>query len=466
MYDLIIIGAGPGGEAAALAAAERGMKTALVEARQVGGSCLNRGCIPLKTLLHSAELYRELQTGAELGIRTENLGCDLAAVNRRRDAVVSELRTGLEAHLQASGVDLIYGRARLLSAGEVELRSAEGERVLTAKKVLLATGAMPFLPPIAGIELPGVVTSDALLEGAAPKYRSLIIIGGGVIGVELASFYHALGCKLTVIEAEERVLPLLDREISQNLAMLLKKRGVAINTGCTLTQITQTADGLRCSFSGKTGEKTATAEGVLVAVGRRAKLDGLFAEGVSIACQRGILVNERFETSLPGVYAIGDATEGSIQLAHAAAAQGANAVAFMAEEMPSVDLGLIPSCVYVSPEIASVGITADEAKARGIPAVTGKAPMTANGKTVITRQDRSFMKLVFDAQTEVLLGAQLMCARASDMIGELALAAANRLTLTQLSAPVRPHPSFAEAVSAAVRDAQKRTAALREKGSV
>lgn len=464
MYDLIIIGAGPGGEAAALAAAERGMKTALVEEKHPGGTCLNRGCIPAKTLLHTAELYHELQTGTELGISAETPGYDMAAINRRRDAVVSQLRTGLEAHLKASGVDLIYGRAHLLSAGEIEVTAAEGKSVLQAAKILLATGAEPFLPPVEGIELPGVVTSDALLEGAAPDYRSLVIIGGGVIGVELASFYSTLGCTVTIIEAAERILPLLDREISQNLTMLLKKRGVAVHTGCTLTRIEQAGNGLRCCFSGKTGEQTLAAEGVLVAVGRRAKLDGLFAEGVSIACQRGILVNERFETSLPGVYAIGDATEGSIQLAHAATAQGGNAVAFMAGDTSTTDLSLIPSCVYTSPEIASVGLTADEAKARGIAAVTGKAPMTANGKTVITRQDRSFIKLVFDAQTEALLGAQLMCARASDMIGELALATANGLTLTQLAALVRPHPSFAEAIGAAVRDAQKRAAAQREKG--
>lgn len=451
-FDLIVIGAGPGGYTAAIAAAQRGMKTALVEGRRLGGTCLNRGCIPAKALLHSSGLYREMTEAKSLGVFAEGLRYEMPVISNRKAEVVSTIREGIESLIQANKIDYFSGQAIIAPDKTVLIRTAEGELELSAGKILIATGAVPSVPPIPGLELPGVVTSDTLLEGETPDYKSLVIIGGGVIGMEFASFYSELGCQVTVIEAAPRILPALDREFSQNLAMILKKQGVDIRTGCTVQSVTTSPEGLSCLFSSRSGEETVTAQGVLVSVGRRANVEGLFAEGLNPAFDRGLVVSERFETTEPGIFAIGDVTAGSIQLAHAAAAEAVNAVSLMAGEEAPIDLSAVPACVYVSPEIASVGLTAEEAKACGIVVKTGKYAMSGNGKTIITGQERSFMKLLFDAETEVLLGAQLMCARASDLIGELSTALVSGLTASQLSAVIRPHPTFLEGVTEAVED--------------
>ncbi len=455
-YDLVVIGAGPGGYTAAISAAQRGMKVAVIEARETGGTCLNRGCIPAKTLLHSAERFREIKDSVSLGVYAENLSYDMDAIYRRKDEVVSGVRDGIESLIKANKIDLFHGTAKILSAEEVSVSGAEEATILNAAKILIATGAVPSRPPIEGISLSGVITSDELLEGRAVDYKSLIIIGGGVIGAEFASVFSALGCEVTIIEATERIVPTLDREISQNLTMILKKRGVAIHTGCSVERIIETDSGLCCHFSGKNGVQELAAQGVLVSVGRKPNINGLFGEGLNLGIGRGIKVDENFETSEKGIFAIGDVTEGSIQLAHAASAQAQNAVAYMNGEKPLIDLSVVPSCVYTSPEIASVGITAEQAKASGIEVKTGKYAMSGNAKTIIEQQDRSFIKLLFDAETEVLLGAQMMCARASDLISELSSAIVNKLTVKQLSAVIRPHPTFTEAVTEAVEDVEGR----------
>lgn len=455
-YDLVVIGAGPGGYTAAIFAAQHGMKVAVIEAREAGGTCLNRGCIPTKALLHSADKYREMKDSASLGIYAENLSYDVEAIYRRKDEVVSSVREGIESLIKANKIDLFHGTAKILSAEEVAVSCAEENTVLNTARILIATGAVPSRPPIEGMGLTGVITSDELLEGKAVDYKSLIIIGGGVIGAEFASVFSALGCEVAIIEAMERIVPTLDREISQNLTMILKKRGVAIYTGCTVERITETDGGLCCRFSGKNGEQVLTAQGVLVSVGRKPNFSGLFGEGVNVATQRGIIVDERFETSVHGIYAIGDVTDGSIQLAHTASAQAQNVVAYMVGDAPPVDLSVVPSCVYTSPEIATVGITAEQAKAKGFEVKTGKYAMSGNAKTIIEQQERSFIKLVFDAETKVLLGAQIMCARASDLVSELSTAIVNKLTVKQLSAVIRPHPTFAEAVTEAVEDTEGR----------
>ncbi len=464
-YDLIVIGAGPGGYTAAISAAQNGMKVAIVEAIKTGGTCLNRGCIPTKTLLHSANLYREMSHSDSFGIFAEGLSYDINAMYQRKDEVVTELRDGIESLLKANKVDIFISTAKVLSAEKVEVNNAEEHIVLDTDKVLIAVGSVPVRPPIEGINLLGVVTSDELLEGDAADYKSLVIIGGGVIGMEFASVFSALGCAVTVIEAMDRIVPTLDREISQNLSMILKKRGVAIHTGCSVERISESGGALCCRFTGKSSSQEIMSQGVLVSVGRRPNTEGLFGEDIHIEQQRGIIVNDRFETSEKGIYAIGDVIEGSIQLAHAASAQAQNVAAEMVGKNPPVDLSVVPGCVYTSPEIASVGITTEQAKANGIEAKTGKYSMSGNGKTVIEQQDRSFIKLTFDAETEVLLGAQLMCARASDIVSELSSAIVNKLTVRQLSSVIRPHPTFTEAVTEAVEDTEGRSIHMMPKKS-
>ena len=280
-----------------------------------------------------------------------------------------------------------------------------------------------------------------------------VIIGGGVIGVEFATVYGALGCEVTIVEAMDRILPTMDKEISQNLSMILKRRGVKIFTGARVERIEQAEGGLACTFSAKGKEQAAQAEGVLVSIGRRANTEGLFAQGLDLHLERGAIpVDERFESCVKGIYAIGDVVKGNIQLAHVASAQGLHVAAVIAGEQPSTDLSLVPSCIYTNPEIASVGMTEADAKAAGIPVRTGKFIMSANGKTVIEMADRGFIKVVFDSQTNRLLGAQMMCCRATDMIGELCTAIRGGMTLEQLASVIRPHPTFNEAVTEAVED--------------
>lgn len=450
-YDLVVIGGGPGGYVAAIRASQLGMKTALVEKRELGGTCLNRGCIPTKTLMHAANQYRESADWTDLGLQLEGRRYDFAGLHQRKNAVIGQLRDGIAQLLKANKVDVYQAAGQIVDGNTVKA----GEETLTAGHILIAAGSVPAVPPISGADLPGVVTSDGLLEQQGVDCQRLLIIGGGVIGVEMASIYNALGKQVTIVEAAERILPPMDREISQNLSMILKKRGVEIYTGATVSAIQKTDNGLQCCFTYKKEEKTAEADVVLISVGRRPCTAGLFAEGFAVAqTERGFVeVDGQFRTSVPTISAIGDVI-GRIQLAHAAEAQGIAAVEYMQGlEQASVNYELVPSCVYTAPEIASVGMTADEAKKAGRDVVTGKYIMNGNAKTIIEQQERGFIKVVFDKETDVLLGAQLMCARATDFISELVTAVSLGLTREQLARTMRPHPTFCEGITEAVEGA-------------
>jgi dihydrolipoamide dehydrogenase len=291
-----------------------------------------------------------------------------------------------------------------------------------------------------------------LLEGTDTFDKSLVIIGGGVIGVEFASVYATLGCAVTVVEAMPRILPTLDADIAQNLNMILRKKGVKVNAGAMVKQITKTDAGLSVEFEAKGKLQSVVADKVLVAIGRRPNTAGLFADGVEIAMERGrIVVNDRFESSMPGVYAIGDVSS-KIQLAHVASAQGVVAAEIIAGHEPSMRLDLVPSCIYTSPEIASVGMSEAEATEKGIAVKCGKFMMHGNGKTIIAGGERGFIKVVSDAESGKVLGAQLMCERATDMLSEITTAIVGGMTVAQMQNVMRPHPTFNEGVSEAFED--------------
>lgn len=453
-YQLIVIGAGPGGYEAAIRAAQLGLTTALIERREVGGTCLNRGCIPTKAMLHSAQLYREAANFELFGLHTENTSFDWAKVHQRKSDVVVKLRTGIEQLIKANKIDFFNNSASILGKNDVQLDQGE---VIRGENILIATGSVPARPPIPGLDLPNVVTSDELLDDphftqADSLAKEILIIGGGVIGVEFASVFSSFGCHVTIVEAMERILPTMDREISQSLNMVLKKRGVSIHTGAMVEKLEQDENGLVCHFTEKGKAQAVPAQQVLVAIGRRPNTQGLFAEGFEVACERGrIVTDENFRTSVDSIYAIGDVTS-KIQLAHMASAQGICAVHTIAGQKPPIDLRYVPGCIYTDPEIASVGITEDEAKQQGIPVKKGKFLMTGNGRSLIDEQERGFIKVLAHQETDVILGAQLMCSRATDIVAELATAIVNGLTCAQLAGVIRPHPTFCEGVTEAVED--------------
>ena len=450
-YQLIVIGAGPGGYTAALRAAALGLHTAVVECRQVGGTCLNRGCIPTKTLLHASQVYRDAVDGASMGVHAANATFDMGEIFAYKRGVSEKLRNGIHGLLKSAKVDLIEGVGRIAAPGQVDVTAADGAvSRYTAERILIATGSVNVRPPIPGLDLPGVMTSDELLEGCDRLYDSLVIIGGGVIGVEFATFYRNLGCAVTLVEGMDRLLPNMDRELGQNLQQIMKKQGVEVLTNAMVQSLEQTESGLAVHVLQKGAEKTVTGEKVLCAIGRRAYWDGVFAEGMNPETRgKSLKVDENFQTSIPGVYAIGDASS-VVQLAHVAAAQGTACVERMCGVADHVDLNVIPSCIYSTPEIAVVGITEAEAKERGIPAVVGKCTMFGNARTVIEDPGRCFMKIVAHAETHEILGASLMCQHASDMISQISAAMVNHQTAEELRRVMRPHPSFEEAMTEAL----------------
>ena len=432
-FDVAIIGGGPGGYTAAAEAACRGLSTVLFEGGELGGTCLNRGCIPTKALLHEAEA----------GVT------DAQALIGKRDATVTALRTGVEKLMKARKVTVVNGFAQITGPGAI---ACNGE-AFEARDIVVATGSVPSVPPIPGADLPGVYTSNDLLEGDSPLPRSIVIVGGGVIGMELALFFALEGSQVHVLEAMERILPPLDREIAQRVAMHAKKRGIAIEASAKVTGISGEPGSMTVAYTNKKGiASEVCAEGVLIATGRRANTAGLFADGTAPEMERGAIVaDEAGRTGIGHLWVIGDARARNVQLAHVAEAQARNVIASIADAEPPVDESVIPSCVYLSPEVATVGMTEDEAKAAGREVVCGKALTGANGKCLIEGSESGYAKLVCDAQTHVLLGAQLVCPRATDMIAELALAIRLGATAEQLAATIHPHPTISEMIGEAAR---------------
>ena len=452
-FDLIVLGAGPGGYEAAFEAAEKGMKTALVEKDQVGGTCLNRGCIPTKALMRSAETYRAARESAELGVEADGVRFDPARMMERKEEVTRTLRDGILGMAKKKKVALYTAKGCITGAHEVLLDDEEGQ-TLTGANILVATGSRPAIPPIPGADLPGVMTSDELLDLKEPL-ESLLIIGGGVIGAEFAVIHHDLGAEVTVVEALDRLLPTLDKELGRGLAMNFKKQGIDVHTAARVEAIEARGGKLACRYTEKSGTVETEAEKILICTGRKPVTEGVFSEEVlasaPLLTERGFLaVDENYRTAIPSIYGIGDVT-GGIMLAHAATAEGRNAVAVMLGEEPKIRMETVPGCIFTSPEIAQVGMTQDEAKTAGIEVITKKYPMSANGKTLIEGLDRGTVKLVARKEDNVLIGASLMCGRASDIVGELSLAISSGLTLEDFADTIHPHPTFVEALSECAR---------------
>lgn len=477
-FDLIVIGSGPGGYVAAIKASQLGKKTALIENRELGGTCLNRGCIPTKTLMHSSRLYYEAKNLQEAGIEIDGLRFNMNKIQERKEEVVLRIRKGIKGLLEANKVTVIHGTATIMDNQKVMVKQVSetenstsqedlchsehkfsllnwAKNLLSADNILIATGSKPFLPPIEGIEQENVITSDDLLTTREFMYHKLIIIGGGVIGVEFASIYQELGSQVEIIEAMDRILPSMDKEISQSLAMSLKKKGVKIHTKAVVKKISKT-DHLLCEYEDSTGIHLAEGDGILVAVGRKANTCELFDPDFSLEMEGDkVKVNEYFETSKKHIYAIGDVIKG-IQLAHSASAQGIAAVENMFGKSQNIDLSIIPSCIYTAPEVASVGLTEEDAKGKGYMVKIGKYPMLGNSKTILSGDERGYIKVVCDSNNNRILGAQIICRRATDMIGEFSTAITNGLTINDMRKVIRPHPTYGEAITEAIEDVDNR----------
>jgi dihydrolipoamide dehydrogenase len=459
-YDVIIIGAGCAGMAAAERIRKAGLSVCVVESRDVGGTCLNRGCIPTKTLLHSAMLLDEARRdGPDYGILADNLHFDPIRLTAWKNTVVETLRNGKTALLTKAGVVLERGNARVEASGVVSVTGDNGNKRLTTRAIIVATGTEPARPAFPGGNLPGVWTSDDLLEGAGQFPRRLVVFGAGVIAVEFAFVYNGFGAEVSLI-ARRQVFARLEREISQTMTAIMKKRGIRIYPQSGIEKVEQSGDALTVTLlDGATIET----DGVLVATGRKADGGALFADTCQpvLAADGTLVVDASMRTTVAGVFAAGEIA-GGVQLAHAAEADGDYAgervAAFLtgeAEEangMPS-RRRIVPACVYTKPEVACAGLTADEAKTAGHEVVAGKGIFGTNGKAFLEKQERAFIKLVFDKRDRKLIGAQFLCNHATEMIAWAVQSIEAGLTAADIVDAIFAHPTYSETIKAAAQDA-------------
>jgi len=419
------------------------MSVALIEGDRVGGTCLNRGCIPTKTLVKSADLLREIQHAQEFGISVGKPEVDFAKVMARKDQVVNTLVSGIGQLLKAAKVQVISGFGEFKQPGCLEVKIQNGLETITADKIILATGSVPAQIPIPGVDLPGVMTSDQILcETSLPQ--RLVVIGGGVIGLEFASIYQAFGVKVTVVEMLPSLVPNVDEEISKRLTPLLKRSGIDILTKTAVKEIVK-EDCLLVRVESEKGQSEILTDQVLVAAGRKPNLQRIDVQGLGLETNRGaIVVNEHMQTNLPNVYAIGDAV-GGLMLAHVASAEGIAAVEHAAGHAVKMDYRVIPSVIFTHPEIAAVGLTEQELKAGGLRYKASKFPFSANGKALAAGESIGTVKLLADEQG-VILGASIMGSQASTLIHELAVAIEKRLTAEEVARTVHAHPTLSETI--------------------
>ena len=453
-YDLIVIGAGPGGYVAAIRAAQLGLKTACVESREtLGGTCLNVGCIPSKALLHASEMYHEAQSGslAKFGIDFKGVSLNLDQMHAEKTKAVSELTGGIEFLFKKNKVDWLKGRAAFTSANSIDVAGKN----YTAKNIMVATGSS--VTPLPGVEIDQKVIVDSTGALALPKVpKHMVVIGGGVIGLELGSVWLRLGAQVTVVEYLDQILPGMDGEVRKEAAKIFKKQGFNLRMGTKVTGATVKGGMATLTVEPSAGgaSETIEADCVLVAIGRRPNTDGLGLEkaGLAVNARGQIEIGHDFQTSVPGIYAIGDVCPGPM-LAHKAEDEGIAAAEFVAGLTGIVNHDVIPGVVYTYPEIASVGLTEEEAKehasASGSEIKVGKFPMMANSRAKTNRTTDGFVKVIADAKTDRVLGVHIIASIAGSMIAEAAVAMEFGATSEDIAYTCHAHPTHAEALKEA-----------------
>lgn len=446
---VIVLGGGPGGYVAAIRAAQLDAEVHLVEAEKVGGTCLNVGCIPTKVLLHTAELYHSVLHGDSIGLNAGNVEIDWNTLMKRKQTVIDRLVGGVEGLLKANKVKVHKGKGILQDANTVKV----GKETLKGDSVILALGSVPVHLNFPGADLSGVIDStDALSLEKPPK--SIVIVGGGVIGVEFASLYAAMGCKTTVVELLPEILPMIDGEITGLIKQELENLGVTFINQAKLTEVKKGSNELISTIDNNGKEEQISSELVLVAVGRKPNTADTGLENLGVRMERGkVLVNNNFETNVSGVYAIGDCN-GQIMLAHAASAQGVAAVEHALGHTPDYHSETIPSCIYTSPEVASVGLTEEQAKQKGIKYRVGKFPLAGNGKSIIENNGTGLLKIIAGEKYGEILGVHMMGPRATDIIAEAALAIRLEATEDELISTIHAHPTVSESMGEAALSLQ------------
>lgn len=446
-YDLAVIGGGPGGYAAAIRAAKLGGKVALVEARELGGTCLNRGCIPSKTLLRHAEVIEQIQKAKQWGIETGELSLSLEKMMKRKNQIIKRLRTGIAALLKAGKIDHYSGQGTVHPERTVSIQATEDDSApsqIKANNIILATGSVPLIPPIAGIEQSNVHTSDTIFDIATIP-ETMTIVGGGFIGVEFACIFSALGVKVTVVEMADRIIPMEDEDAARVLTKALQKKGVRVLTSAMVEEISTAEEGKRVTVQAADGKREEiVSEEVLVATARKPNVSGL--EKLQLQMDKSyVVVNDRMQTSHPGVYAIGDLI-GGWQLAHVAVAEGHVAAENAMGQKQSVDYTVVPRVIYTSPEIASVGMTEAEAKRKGYDIKVQKVDFIGNGKALTMDEKDGFTKIIADKKYGQILGVVMAGAHVTEMISEASAFILLEGTTDELAKMIHPHPTLSEAM--------------------
>jgi len=453
VYDVVIIGSGPGGYVAAVRAGQLGMKAAIVESGALGGVCLNVGCIPTKALLHCADLLDEVKEAKRFGVNVEGVSFDLAGAMKHKDSVVKASTDGVTFLMKKNKVEVVAGWGTLAGRGQVHVKlNAGGERTLSAKHILVATGAQPRPFPSVPFDGQRVLSStDALKLGEVPK--SILTIGAGAIGVEFASMYRAFGAEATVVEALPRIVPNEDEEVSAELVKAFQRRGIKTMAGAKVDGIDVGGDKVVVSVTGSDGKREQIAvDKLLVAIGILPNTKDLGLEGAGVKLnQKGFIETDGLMRAADGVYAIGDCVAATPWLAHKASAEGILAVEQMAGlSVHPIDYGKIPACTYCSPEIASVGLSEAKAKEQGYDVKVGKFPFSANGKARVLGQNRfGFIKLVADKQYDEILGMHMIGPRVTELISEGGMALTHEATGESLLGTIHAHPTLYEAIGEA-----------------
>ncbi len=452
-YDIIVLGSGPGGYVTAIRASQLGLKTAIVEKESLGGVCLNWGCIPTKALLKSAQVFNYLQHAEDYGLKAASVDKDFDAVVKRSRGVAEGMSKGVQFLMKKNKIDVIEGFGKIAPGKKVTVTSGDKSSTYQAKHIIIATGArsreLPSLPQD-GKKIIGY--RDAMTLKKQPK--KLIVVGSGAIGIEFAHFYNAMGTEVTIVEYMDRIVPVEDAEVSKQLERSFKKSGITILTNAEVTTVDTKGKGVVATVKTKKGEEQLQGDIVLSAVGIKTNIENIGLEDVGIAVDRDkILVDDFYQTNMPGYYAIGDVTKGPA-LAHVASAEGILCVEKIAgQQVTPLDYGNIPGCTYCQPEVASVGLTEAQALEQGYDIKVGKFPFSASGKAQAGGHADGFVKVIFDAKYGEWLGCHMIGAGVTDMIAEAVLGRKLETTGHEVLKAVHPHPTMSEAVMEAVADA-------------